>query len=392
MAVWSELPNDICSFIGKKLDVEADRCGFRSVCRSWRCCIPPFPRPPWLVLSESQLEQQSSEKNDRIEGEEEEKMKVNTPPPPRGFVGIGDNGEKQVVYEINLPEAHQTRLVGSTGIWLITVDKSSMIRLLNPFSRVQIDLPQQSTFEFQIPQIVVSSTPSFINCVSKDYVVMAIHYYKRLLAIARPGDKSWITVKTPCHFFEDIIFYKEQFYAVNVHGAVVVCDIDQSDLHSPTASVCSETWKSTYHYRQKKYLVEWLAELLLVIKYVIDLDEDEEKEKRKELPLYGTEKFKVYKLDFINREWEEVTSLGEYCLFLGFNTSVSIFAPDYSKYLKKNCIYFTDDYTHGYLGTQTPGGLDMGVFDMEDKSIQPHYNGVSTCYYSPPLWIIPNPR
>ncbi|PIA51961.1 hypothetical protein AQUCO_01000082v1 [Aquilegia coerulea] len=287
MAVWSELPNDICSFIGKKLDVEADRCGFRSVCRSWRCCIPPFPRPPWLVLSESQLEQQSSEKNDRIEGEEEEKMKVNTPPPPRGFVGIGDNGEKQVVYEINLPEAHQTRLVGST---------------------------------------------------------------------------------------------------------VVVCDIDQSDLHSPTASVCSETWKSTYHYRQKKYLVEWLAELLLVIKYVIDLDEDEEKEKRKELPLYGTEKFKVYKLDFINREWEEVTSLGEYCLFLGFNTSVSIFAPDYSKYLKKNCIYFTDDYTHGYLGTQTPGGLDMGVFDMEDKSIQPHYNGVSTCYYSPPLWIIPNPR
>ncbi|PIA56627.1 hypothetical protein AQUCO_00700763v1 [Aquilegia coerulea] len=411
MALWSELPNDLLCLIGKKLDIVADRCRFRSVCKSWRFSLCPFPQPPWLMLSESQLELlQPSETNKRDEEkednkEEEEEYNYNSRPPLRGFVGIGGGEQQQqVIYEIELPEAHQMRCVGSTGNWLITVGKSSMIHLLNPISRVQIDLPNQSTFEYGfeygsddegltpewhrdglLRKIILSSTPSSSSC--KDYIVMAIHHPKRKLAIARPGDASWTTVETPVNLIEDIIFFKNQFYAVNCVGVVMVCDIGDG-LDSPKASTVIEKLPKT-SYWERKYLVECLGELLLVVKCVLNLNGDYEEEKEIKLPAYQTEKFDVYKLDFTNRKWEQVNSLGEYCLFLGFNTSVSVPAVNYSESLKKNCIYFTDDFTIGYRGLDIPGGSDMGVFDMEDKSIQPHYKGESTCYYSPPLWLIP---
>ncbi|KAF5183234.1 hypothetical protein FRX31_027181 [Thalictrum thalictroides] len=154
---------------------------------------------------------------------------------------------------------------------------------------------------------------------------------------------------------------------------LVVCDIDittddAQHRTTPKATVVMESWLELNLYLQI-YLVEWMGELLIVLKFVQDFGKTTTEEERegKQIPLYKTEKFKLYKLDFANKKWEEVNSLGEYCMFLGYNTSVSILANAHS--LKKNCIYFTYNFTHGYRGSRTPGGLDMGVFDMEDKSI-----------------------
>ncbi|PIA56621.1 hypothetical protein AQUCO_00700757v1 [Aquilegia coerulea] len=139
------------------------------------------------------------------------------------------------------------------------------------------------------------------------------------------------------------------------------------------------------NFDNKRYLVEWLGELLLVIKCVRkDKDID-----WRQLPMYEIEEFELYKLDFTNKKWEEVNNLGEYCLILGHNTSVSILASDYSDSLQKNCIYFMHDFTAGCSGTKTIMGYAMGVFDLEDRRIRPHYKGISTCFYSPPLWFIP---
>ncbi|PIA56614.1 hypothetical protein AQUCO_00700753v1 [Aquilegia coerulea] len=392
MATWSELPEDMLCIIGKKLDVVADQCRFRSVCKSWNCCLPPFAQPPWLMLSEPPQLENLNEASP-------------SPPPLRGFVGMGCCGgeQQQMVYEIELPEAHQRRCVGSTGNWLITIDLYKKVHLLNPFTRIQIDLPPQTRLKFKIPRnavatpeqhrdvllrkLVVSSTSSLSKSnsggSSKDCIVMAIHHHWRKLAIARPGDRYWATVYTPKNLFEDIIFYKEQFYAVNHRGIVMVCDIGDGQ-HSPTASMLTQRLpQSMLSHYQVKYLVEWSGELLMVIKTMM------KKRKRKKLPLYKTENFDVYRLDFTERKWEELNNLGKYCLFLGFNTSISILPDNYSGGLKKNCIYFTDDFTFRYRGNDILGGSDMGVFDLEDKTIRPHYKGVSTCYYSPPLWLIP---
>ncbi|PIA32865.1 hypothetical protein AQUCO_04300062v1 [Aquilegia coerulea] len=93
---WSQFPDDLLHLIGKKLDIVTDRFRFRSVCKSWRCSLPPFPKPPWLMLSEPRQLYKSE--------------KYLNPPPLRGFVGI--SGDEQ--QEIKLPEAHLHRCIGST--------------------------------------------------------------------------------------------------------------------------------------------------------------------------------------------------------------------------------------------------------------------------------------
>ncbi|PIA55813.1 hypothetical protein AQUCO_00700260v1 [Aquilegia coerulea] len=369
MADWLQLSNDLLSIIGMF------------------CSLPPFPKPPYLILSEPQL----------LKSEE---------------------------------SAHQKRFTGSKGNWLITVDKSRMIQLLNPFSRVQIDLPSQYAFDYYfdedyfeghpeskqridisrdcfLKKVILSSTPSEFSTgskrsSSKDCIAMACHYYHKGMAIARPGDASWTTVETPIKdYVDDAIFLKGQFYCITGTGILMVCDV-RDGLPTPKATELAEKFLTTLNNYQEKYLVEWNGELLLVFKIFLNLlfpnhndgeeeEEEEEVEEDTKLQEYKTEKFEVFKFDFTNKKWEEVNSLGEYCLFLGFNTSVSILACDYPGCLQENCIYFTDDITFGCRDRRSPVGFDMGVFNLEDKSIQPHYKGISTCYYSPPLWMIPTP-
>lgn len=147
---------------------------------------------------------------------------------------------------------------------------------------------------------------------------------------------------------------------------------------------------------EKLYLVEWMGELLLVVKfldttkYIKYVMEEDDYQEHEDMPWYKTTMFKVYRLDFVNKKWDELKSLGDYSLFLGGNTSISIMALDYGEHVRKNCIYFTDDFITS-TGPEIPGGHDMGIFDMENKVIQPHYKGVSTSNYSPPIWLIPTP-
>lgn len=383
MVNWSQIPDDLLSSIGIKLDTAADRIRFRAVSKSWRCILP-FRQPPWLMLAE--LEDSTAEM-------------------PRGFFRLGE----QRVYEIDFPKAHHARAVGSSGNWLVTTHEDGIIRLLNPFSESQIDLPSQDTFEYGlfevtgctndeltpkqrrdrlIEKVILSSSPSRDDC-----IVLAIHHYWKKLAITKPGDTTWVTVETTesplkCYYVHDAIFYKNQFYTVNFYGFVMLVDIGDI-IHPPRGMVLNDGFETTSEF-QRNYLVEWCGELLVVIKFIDDFYEGEENDKKVGHQLYTTNRFEIYKLDLNTKKWSEVKSLGEHALFLGFNNSVSLLASDYPGWIKKNCIYFTDDFKLGYVGTGTPGGHDMGVFDLSDKSIRSHYTGDSTSLYSPPLWIIPN--
>ncbi|KAF9600237.1 hypothetical protein IFM89_005061, partial [Coptis chinensis] len=100
----------------------------------------------------------------------------------------------------------------------------------------------------------------------------------------------------------------------------MVCDIG-SDLSPPKAYVLTDRFQKA-DYQQKKNLVEWAGELLLVIIFVAEFDDDDPV--GDELIVYTASKFEVYKLDI-------------------------------------------DDYTCGYHEIGIPGGRDMGVFDMENE-------------------------
>ncbi|KAF5177001.1 Ubiquitin-protein ligase protein [Thalictrum thalictroides] len=387
---WSKIPEDVLVLILKRLPTICDAFGLAQVCKSWASIVlSPYnislPKPPFLMLSESNIE-------------EEEEKDVDTSIPRRGFIGI--NNSK--CYKLHLPELHQNRNILSTGNWLAFINMELEISILNLFSKTQIPLPSQYTLPDQWPmefeedytlyhvrngfikKIVLSTPPksqSNNSHIDLDGVVaMVIFGSQRQLAIARPGDKSWVPVQTQIPAVaavDNVIFFNNRFYSVNCRGKVAFYDID---CNPPQATLVLGDFKDACSV-EKYYLVEWLGELLLVAKYCDILDDE---------PYYDTVKFEVYKLDFDNLAWEEVKSLGQHSLFLGFNTSRSLLASDSTSTFRRNCIYFTDDNSMHYIGVGVEGGHDMGVFDLEDGTITPHYTGKSTSFHSPPLWIIPN--
>ncbi|PIA45712.1 hypothetical protein AQUCO_01600150v1 [Aquilegia coerulea] len=372
---WSEIAEDELVSIANRLYSVTDYFHLSQVCKAWRSINTLtrqnvlIPQPPLLMLAESK-------KNTT---KEEDNLQTNNKTVRRGFVGLNNTNK---VYELHLPELYQRRCVGSTGNWLITVNTELEINIFNPFSRTQFHLPSQSTlpdqylFEFSdgeddeftqedytgrfLTKVVLSSPSAYINSKLDDVVAIACYGTKKRLAIARPGDESWTTIKSADILVDDVIFFKDRFYFVNRVGRVAYYDISCNPIVAT-------------HY----YLVEWMGELLMVCKY---FTEDE--------LYYNTREFRVFKFNFDIKEWEEIKSLGQYSLFLGFNTSVSLLASDSSTF-RCDCIYFTDDYMMGYIGTGTEGGSDMGVCDLKDGTIKPHYAGISTSLYSPPLWIIP---
>ncbi|KAF5207392.1 hypothetical protein FRX31_003022 [Thalictrum thalictroides] len=126
--------------------------------------------------------------------------------------------------------------------------------------------------------------PSSSNCsCDKDIIAMAIHYYEQELAIARPGDASWKTLELPVEdVTDDMIFYNKQFYIITYAGVLIVCNIGD-DLDSAKLTIvpikafgllCSYSESSCFE--EHKYLVEWLGELVLVIRVLTDPWDDYE--------------------------------------------------------------------------------------------------------------------
>ncbi|KAF8412279.1 hypothetical protein HHK36_000240 [Tetracentron sinense] len=346
MANWSELPNDLLGLIAQRVIIYEDFVAFGGVCKSWRSVavkqnFTPSPQLPWLMLPE----QKNSD--------------------TRTFFSLS----KGMVHERPLPEARGKRCWGSQG-WLITFSIDFNISLLNPFTRLQIQLPPHHTFKYHydtpeegeewgytpaemqelyIHKAIVSSSPSSTS----DYVVMVIHGPKIQLAFARPGDEAWTTIeKTRPGSYFDVIYYKEKFYAVNSVGDVVVYDV-QGPKSYRAANHCKDKVNEVYDYQ--------------------------------------TTKFRVFKPDLSksNGEWVELKNLGDRALFLGQSTSMSIVASDFPK-CKANCIYFTDDNEEPYICNPEGGGKDMGIFNLEDGRFESHYTGYSRCRLSPPLIFLHN--
>ncbi|PHT49816.1 hypothetical protein CQW23_09563 [Capsicum baccatum] len=107
-----------------------------------------------------------------------------------------------------------------------------------------------------------------------------------------------------------------------------------------------------------------------------------------ETKLYGVEEFIVGKVDVDNESYEKVDDLGNRSLFLGFGASLAV--EQYG--CKANHIYFTDDCTLTFDSSEKGGGKDMGVYNLFDNTIKPHYAGESYHRFSPPIWIFNTPN
>ncbi|KAL5814146.1 hypothetical protein ACOSQ4_024787 [Xanthoceras sorbifolium] len=286
----------------------------------------------------------------------------------RGFFDLPEGTTRSIL----LPECDGKKCFSSKG-WLITIDLDWNMSLLNPFSRVQVELPHMKTFENWEDLETRDMQVSFIGkcalsvnpSLGKDYMLMVIYGGIGKLAYFRQGDKVWRTIERWHSCYADIIYYKGQFYAIDHRGRIMVCDVEEDD--SIVARQIANMPIELVAYKTKIYLVESAGTLLVVTRVAIE---------EKTI-------FQIFVVDLSNNTFTEIKNLGNRSLFLGDNSSLSI---EISR-RKPNCIYFTDDDQETYAFLPEGGGKDIRIYNLQDGSIEPLLRDKLLDHITPPLWV-----
>jgi hypothetical protein len=142
------------------------------------------------------------------------------------------------------------------------------------------------------------------------------------LAYCKKGDQSWTLISDVGLSCYDLTYYKEQVYAVDGEGAIAVCDVNGP---SPSVSVVKPP---TQDFFAILYLVNLGDdELLLVARYLGPEFEYYEVDEPPGI-YFMTDGFNVFRMNWSGPHWEKVESLGDWILFVGKNSAVSLIASD----------------------------------------------------------------
>ncbi|KAK4350536.1 hypothetical protein RND71_029849 [Anisodus tanguticus] len=239
---------------------------------------------------------------------------------------------------------------------------------------------------------VLSASPSHTS----DFVLMVIEGGVSLLSFWRPGDLRWIRISgdpNTGYASHDVTYFNGHFYAVDSLARVVVCDVAGTE---PTKSQIVAQLPLVHPDQFGQfYILESLGSLFVVSRHGVNIRPVKYDCERIPLTLlpeegfleedltYGTTDFHVFQIDLAAGKVTETRELGDMAFFLVANASHSVQASQFPG-IKPNHIYFTDDYFITYINYKEGGGLDMGVFNLGDGSIQHHYDGVSLSRQSCP--------
>ncbi|KAK3415061.1 hypothetical protein EUGRSUZ_H00630 [Eucalyptus grandis] len=337
---WANLPQELLVLCSQLL-CPKDLSAFRAVCHSWRfAAVEGRSDVPWLMLAD--------EEGTRW----------------REFFCLSC----QLVHKALLPEAKGKRCFFSGG-WMLTMGKEGELHMLkNPMSCCDhiIKLPNLNkflaiqnsrllrTYGAYIFKFSLSDSPA----TSPDYKVVVIYRNCRRLWLWKPGDEEW----SGC------------FVILNRGGSILRFDAD-----GPTPLEAQLVFKMPRGLlgREQTYLVQSATGSLLLVS------------RRGQRTHKGTFRFHIFEIDLDNRTWTGVKNLGNMSLFVGCNSSFSL-EVDQKHHVKLNCIYFIDDFFSWSKLTKEGGGTDMGIYHLEDGSIEPHIDWISDSQFSPPLWIEPS--
>ncbi|RWR89382.1 F-box protein SKIP23 [Cinnamomum micranthum f. kanehirae] len=338
----------------------------------------------------------------------------------RSFFSLSD----QTMYDaIKFPEMCGKRCCGSFNNaracgWLMTTDdKNRKMRLFHPWRRIQLQLPTHSNlprrrypFDCDDPYLeVVKIRTAAMSDDSK--VVVVIHDTATLAFCRRGVDKLWTRViRTKVNevnrrgvVFDDVIYHNGQFYTVTMYGCVGVLRINTAN---PYVEILSEevrvtvnpyveilTKDSKVDSYPRTYLVADSTSDRLFICLRNSLSIQEVERDPYDYDSRRTLGFKVYELGWVeNGEYKkkptEVESLGDRVIFLGQNSSMLVMASQFPGF-KGNRIYFTDDFMEASSFKSPLGCVDLGIFDMEDKTVEPLFSKRFHPTFSPPIWIAP---
>jgi hypothetical protein len=160
----------------------------------------------------------------------------NDSPNHRGFYNLADGK----TYRLELPEAYEKRCCGSSHGWLVMVEETPAIFLLNPLKKPEsiflhyppslINFPTEVVFKNSrnlhpssirsskqrprdrfIRKVRVSADPSLVS----NFMVMAIYGTEHEnLAFCASGDIAWTIIRetSPPLNYKDIMFHEGNFF------------------------------------------------------------------------------------------------------------------------------------------------------------------------------------
>ncbi|KAK0588603.1 hypothetical protein LWI29_003129 [Acer saccharum] len=383
---WSRIPENILAIISDKLSL-CDYLSFSNVCISWRSFILEeilhdedinnvnasisLRRRcgfPWLVMSHDTSGTES-----------------------RSCFSVLQNKS----WQKKLPNSNRSFFWGSFQDWLVMVtpfpeNKFRLnIFLLNPFSGIQVLLPETSDF---YNKLLFSGDPSKQTCI---YLLLS---FCNEFALWVPGERHWCT----CYFEEeddnltDAILFDGCFYFLtrdfNIRVIDVACSFsiierEGHDTRDDTRFYDVEMpldipRMNTESVLVLRYLMEFCGEIILILRFSRNHEE--------------THDFKIFRLDLDQLEWVKLDSLGDRVLFLGGHCSRSYSEKELGVGMA-NCIYFTNEFLPMFCITDWHPELscsdsdDFGIFRLnfdssESFSYHAKTNKMAPVWLNAPLW------
>uniref|UniRef100_A0A0E0MGT5 DUF295 domain-containing protein n=1 Tax=Oryza punctata TaxID=4537 RepID=A0A0E0MGT5_ORYPU len=322
-------------------------------------------------------------------------------------------------------------LIGSTDGWVIAADEIGNLRLLNPLTGAQAELPPLSTMHHveaafdeeegglvydiddnlfnqrsmvRIPacevrdlmyfKAVLSCGPHAAGAGDAACVVLLLHMPRCELSYARPGDGRWMWISPDAgtglewrSLYCDATYNKNDglFYVVRDDDSVHALDLTGPspvarkvfDERRWSMSLQSTFLDDVYLSCGKpyRYLVHTPSGELLHIwrfrKCVGPDDsssEEDDSSSRDLLEDLITKDIQLYRTDFHGKKLDAMDSLDDHALFLGYNASLCLPTKDFDG-LKPNHAYITDDSLE-FVNYFKHNRKEIGMWSIESRNFE----------------------
>ncbi|XP_020105243.1 uncharacterized protein LOC109721845 [Ananas comosus] len=390
---WTDLSSGVLAAIAARLTA-IDYMAFRKVCRLWARSVsgvPPSPHVPYLLLL-------GGGGGDDDDGERSDE-----------FTFLGLPG--QTLHRLPVPGLRGKYCVGSQHGWLATLDPFSEPALLNPLTGQEIPLPSITTlpdihpsyapdgsvasyFHFSDPtdyyfhykpeefrglsfdKVAFSSSPA----AGGPLTVVALYGIASKLAFTTAGADRW-RLHDDGWRFHDVAFRRGSLLALSGDGDLLAVDL--SGGYADVVRLVASQFDPLVAGQYRRYLVadDATGDLLQVWRN-FDFDDVAN--------TLTTREIKVMRLDWGTNRWIPISSLGGRALFLGIGSSM-LLSPEDVRGLRPNCVYLTDDWWDMLYSEEVRlARRDVGIYCLEDASLQPCHSPDPRFNWPPPVWISPS--
>ncbi|KAL6841086.1 hypothetical protein ACP4OV_029055 [Aristida adscensionis] len=416
VSIVERLPPELLAEIHRRLDLFRDRIAFAFVCGPSRGHLFT-PEPPWLLLpTKTDTDEQAA------------------------ILSLANGAAADV--DTPAPAMRDYVVVGSSGGWLVTADAEGALRVVNPLTGAQAELPAITTCALFFDAFRIDSDAFFDLRYGgspppgvkwgRSFTLAAAQmrqwfYRKVVLAAApRPGGYAAMLL-LDAHFgvpaftsaadpvwrmaasydgVEDAVHHDGRFYSITYAGDVEAWHRDAgtgefaSAAAAPRLAVDADAGKG-----HRKYLAAAPdGRLMAVIKHsreVTDLYYDDYGFLRKARERQVTRVFfEVRVLDMARRRWEDsADAIGDAAVFVGVNASVCVPAAEH-RGVRAGCVYYTDDEV-GKASlrrreTYSDGGkyFDelpyIGVYSLKDGTAERIQGLADHPCWPPAAWFTPS--